>query len=84
MLKKQNCESCKSHLNYSIGALSSSSEDFKTVIRQVCREQLSLKSEIDSKIEAICREEVKKYQTNIISSGCKVELDKDRDRESSR
>ena len=61
MLKKKNCESCKSHLNNSVGALSTSCEDLEKFVRQVCREELSLKKKIDSKIEEIFREVVKKY-----------------------
>ena len=47
----------------------------------MCREELSLKREIDSRIEAICREGLKKYQTNTIGSECIVEFHKCRDRE---
>ena len=59
-------KNCKSHLNHSFNALALSCTKLDH-IRQVCREELSVKEGIQDRIKRICREEISKLQANELS-----------------
>ena len=90
-LEPPNCQNCKSHLNHSFNALALSCTELDERIRQVCREELSVKEGIQDRITRICREEISKLQANELSQKgvsrmvdnteeyCKLKLGKNED-----
>ena len=66
-LEQGNCQTRKSHLNHSFNALALSCTELDERIRQVCREELSIREGIQDRITRICREEISKLQTKELS-----------------